>query len=278
VTPEYFDAMSMQLLRGRGLEAADIENRPLVAVISQSVVRRFFHDTDPIGQRFRQGGPDDERQEWQWLTIVGVVSDTRTEGLQAAPRGTFYVPVAQRDVQSMWLMVRSAAPVDQVTAALRRELATIDPILPLANVTTLNSVIDEFVAQPRFSMLMLSIFASVALMLAASGIYGVITYNVSQRWNEIGVRVALGATRGDVMRLVIGHAMKMTALGLAIGIGIALATGRVIANQLYEVKPGDPLVLAGVTLFLAVIALLASAVPAIRATRIAPTVAIRGDA
>jgi putative ABC transport system permease protein len=276
VTPEYFSAMSMQLLRGRGLEATDVESQPPVTVISETVARRYFGAVDPIGQRMRQGGAENTG-DWLWLTIVGVVSDTRTDGLKDLPRGTFYVPIGQREARSMWVMVRSAAPVDQVTRGLRREVAAVDPDLPLANVVTLNSVIDEYVAQPRFSMLMLSIFAGVALVLAAGGIYGVITYNVSQRWNEIGVRLALGATRMDVMRLVIGHAMKMTAVGLAIGIGIALWTGRVIANQLFEVKPSDPLVLVGVTLFLAVIALLASAVPAFRATRIAPTVAIRGE-
>jgi putative ABC transport system permease protein len=277
VTPEYFAAMSMRLLRGRGLEATDLENHPPVTVISETVARRYFGAVDPIGQRMRQGDAEAGTGEWPWLTIVGVVSDTRTDGLEELPRGTFYVPIGQSEVRSMWVMVRSAAPVDQVAGALRREVAAIDPDVPLANVVTLHSVIDGFVAQPRFSMLMLSLFAGVALLLAAGGIYGVITYNVSQRWNEIGVRLALGATRKDVMRLVIGHAMKMTAVGLVIGIGIALWTGRVIANQLYEVKPSDPLVLVGVTLFLAIISLLASAVPAVRATRIAPTVAIRGD-
>jgi putative ABC transport system permease protein len=274
VTPEYFATMSMRLLRGRGLEATDVENQPRVTVISETVARRYFSAVDPIGQRMRVGGAE---ATGDWLTIVGVVSDTRTDGLEVLPRGTFYRPIGQSEVSSMWVMVRSAVPIDQVTRSLRREVAAIDPDVPLANVVTLRSVIEEAVAQPRFSMLMLSIFASVALLLAAGGIYGVITYNVSQRWNEIGVRVALGATRKDVMRLVIGHAMKMTAAGLAIGIGIALGSGRVIANQLYEVKPSDPLVLVGVTLFLAIIALLASAVPAVRATRIAPTVAIRGD-
>jgi len=209
------------------------------------------------------------------MTVVGVVSDTRTDGLQFAPRGTFYRPIGQADVSAMWVMVRSAAPTDQVTAALRRELAAIDPNLPLANVQTLRSIVDGFVAQPRFSMLMLAIFAGVALLLAAVGIYGVISYNVAQRWTEIGVRIALGATRGDILRLVVGHAMSITAVGLGLGVGIALASGRVIARLLYDVDPSDPVVLAAVTAFLAAVALIASALPALRATRIAPTVAIR---
>jgi ABC-type antimicrobial peptide transport system permease subunit len=168
-------------------------------------------------------------------------------------------------------------PVDQVTKSMRQALASVDPALPLSSVTTMRSVLDGSVAQPRFSMLMLMICAGLAVVLAAVGIYGVISYNVSQRLAEIGVRVALGATRGDVLRLVIGQAMRITTVGLAIGLGIALGTGRVLANQLYEVKPGDPLVLAGVTVFLALVALLAAALPALRATQVAPTMAIRGN-
>ena len=272
VSPEYFGTMSMRLLRGRGIEPTDIQDRPPVVVLSEAAAKRFFGSADPVGQRMKTGWAD---QEGEWMTVVGVVSDTRTDGLQLAPRGTFYLPLGQADVSEMWVMVRSAAPTDQVTAALRREMEAIDPNLPLANVLTLRSVVDGFVAQPRFAMLMLAIFAGVALLLAAVGIYGVISYNVAQRWTEIGVRIALGATRGDILRLVVGHAMSITAVGLGLGVGIALASGRVIARLLYEVEPSDPVVLAAVTAFLAAVALIASALPALRATRIAPTVAIR---
>ena len=277
VAPGYFEAMSMRLIRGRAIAASDIEGSLPVTVISQSVAKRFFGDKDPLGTRLRQGRRAGANEPG-WWTIVGVVSDTRTDGLELLPRGTFYYPLAQTGARSMWIMVRSLSPVEEVTRSMRQAVSAIDPAVPLANVTTLRSVIEESVSQPRFSMLMLSIFAAVALALAAGGIYGVISYNVSQRLNEIGVRMALGATRGDVLRLVIGHAMRMTAAGLLIGIGITLGAGRVIANQLFEVKPSDPMVLGGVTLFLALIALAASALPALRATRIAPTAAVRGNA
>lgn len=274
VSPEYFSAMGIRLLRGRGMLPTDRAGQPRVVVITESVARRFYGDADPVGRRIRQGGASDSVA---WMTVVGVVSDTRTDGLTTTPRGSFYLPMLQANVESMWLVVRSGTSAEQLTPALRRAVADVDPNVPLANVVTLRSVVEGQVAQPRFSMLMLSIFAAVALLLAAIGIYGVISYDVAQRWNEIGVRVALGATRRDVLRLIVGRAMRITAAGLAIGIGIALASGQVIARLLYDVKPSDPLVMAGVTVFLALVAIAAAALPAIRATRIAPTVAIRGD-
>ena len=275
VTPEYFEAMSMRIISGRAFTASDRDAGLPVTMISQSVARRFFGDMDPVGTRLRQGRAAGANEPG-WWTIVGVVSDTRTDGLELQPRGTFYFPLEQTGSRSMWVMVRSTATVEQVTGSMRQALASVDPAVPLATVTTLRSVLEGSVSQPRFSMLMASIFAVVALVLASGGIYGVISYNVSQRLNEIGVRVALGATRGDVLRLVIGNAMKMTAVGLLIGIGITLGAGRFLANQLFEVKPSDPVVLGGVTIFLGMIALLASTLPALRATRISPTVAIRG--
>jgi putative ABC transport system permease protein len=274
VSPEYFATTGMRILRGREISATDRADQPWVVVINETVAKRFFGNADPVGRRLTQGIVTDSTR---WMTIVGVVSDTRTNGLTETPRGTFYQPIMQADEDEMWLIVRSTMPAEQLTPALRRAVAEVDPNLPLANVTTLRAVVEGEVAQPRFSMLMLSIFAAVALMLAAIGLYGVLSYDVAQRWSEIGVRVALGATRRDVLRLIVGRAMKITAAGLAIGVGIALASGEVIARLLYDVQPRDPLVLGAVTLFLAAVALAAAALPAYRATRIAPTVAIRGD-
>jgi putative ABC transport system permease protein len=274
VSPEYFATTGMRILRGRGISATDRADQLWVVVINETVARRFYGNTDPVGRRLTPGPVTDSTR---WMTIVGVVSDTRTNGLTEPPRGTLYLPIMQADEDEMWLIVRSTLPAEQLTPALRRAVAEVDPNLPLANVTTLRAVVEGEVAQPRFSMLMLSIFAVVALMLAAIGLYGVISYDVAQRWSEIGVRVALGATRRDVLRLIVGRAMKITAAGLAIGVGIALASGQVIARLLYDVQPRDPLVLGAVTLFLAAVALAAAALPAYRATRIEPTVAIRGD-
>ena len=274
VSPEYFATVGMRILRGRGFATSDRADQPPVVVINEMAARRIYGDADPVGRRLTVGIVTDSTR---WMTIVGVVSDTRTNGLTETPRGTLYLPIMQADEDEMWLIVRSTMPAEQLTSALRRAIAEVDPNLPLANVTTLRAVVEGEVAQPRFSMLMLSIFAAVALMLAAIGLYGVISYDVVQRWNEIGVRVALGASRRDVLRLIVGRAMKITTAGLAIGVGIALVSGQVIAGLLYDVQPRDPIVLGAVTLFLAAVALAAAAFPAYRATRIAPTVAIRGS-
>jgi len=171
-------------------------------------------------------------------------------------------------------MVRSETPLEELLPLLRRETAALDRNLPLANVTTLDDALDESVAQERFSMLMLGIFAALALMLAAVGIYGLIAYSVAQRAQEIGVRIALGARRADVLGLVVGQAMRLTLLGILLGAVAALGSGRLIASLLFEVEPGDPSVLAGAALLVAAVALLAAGLPALRAAQTEPRAAL----
>jgi putative ABC transport system permease protein len=270
-SPEYFRTMRIRLLAGRGIEPTDTQGRPRVVVVSESVAQRFFGGRSALGQRMKQGGAGVENP---WLTIVGIVADVRNDGLRIASRGTMYVPHEQWDSSSAWLMVRSETPLEQLLPLLRRETAALDRNLPLANVTTLDDALDASVTQERFSLLMLGLFAGLALVLAAVGIYGVIAYSVAQRAQEIGVRIALGARRADVLGLVVGQAMRLTLLGIVLGAAAALGAGRFIASLLFEVEPSDPSVLAGAALLVAAVALLSAWLPALRAAQTDPRTAL----
>ena len=193
------------------------------------------------------------------------------------PRGTIYLPRAQEEMRGGWIMVRSALPTDQVARLMRERLREVDRDVPLEGVKTMDAAIDEQLQEPKLSMLLLTIFASVALALASVGIYGVISYNVTQRTNEIGVRVALGAQRSDVVALVVGQAMAMATVGVGIGVLLALWSGKGLSRMLFGVGPRDPLVLGGASVFLLVVALAAALAPALRASRIDPTIAMRAD-
>ena len=274
VDPTYFETLRVPLVSGRQLDATDGPGQPLVVLISESVAKRFFRSVNPIGQRLKVGPATNTTS---WRTVVGVVRDTRTDGLTEQPRGTFYMPRAQEEMRGGWLIVRSTLPTEQLTAALRRALAEVDKDMPLARARTMDAALGELVQQPRFSMLLLVLFASVALLLASVGIFGVISYNVTQRTSEIGIRIALGAKRRTVVGLVVRQAMVMTAAGVAIGMLLALWGGRSLNAMLYGVGPRDPLVLGGVSVFLLVVAAGAALAPAVRAARIDPMIAMRND-
>jgi putative ABC transport system permease protein len=274
VDPEYFETLRIPLVAGRPFTASDGAGQPRVVLVSESIAKRFFPDANPIGQRMKDGQASDTTS---WRTIVGVVKDTRTEGLVEGPRGTFYMPRAQEEMRGGWLIVRSILPTDQLTSSLRRVLAGIDRDMPLSQVRTMDAALGELVSAPRFSMLLLALFAAVALLLASVGIYGVISYNVSQRTGEIGVRIALGARRGDVVRLVVRQAVGMAVIGVGIGVVLALWGGKSLSALLYGVGPRDPLVLGSAGVFLLAVAFAAALVPAVRAARVDPTIAMRGE-
>jgi predicted permease len=276
VSPEYFDLMAIPLRAGRPFTADDRAGLPDVVVISEAVAQKFFGAESAVGRRLKVGRASSTNP---WVTIIGVVAEVKNDGLSslAPPRGTAYFPFAQSANPSAWIVVRSTAPVDRVGSLLRREVTAVDRDVPVAAIQTLEQLIEMSVAQPRFSMTMLTLFALLALILAAVGLYGVISYSVAQRVREIGVRIALGARRRRVVGMVVGQAMAMTAVGVVIGGIGALATGGVLANLLFGVRPKDPMVLAGVVVLLGGVALIAAAVPALRAARIDPSVAIRGD-
>jgi putative ABC transport system permease protein len=274
VDPTYFETLKIPLVSGRPLSVSDGPGQPLVVVISEAIAKRFFRNANPIGQRMKIGLASDTIS---WRTIVGVAQDTRTDGLKENPRGTFYMPRAQDEMRGGWLIVRSMLPTEHVTVSIRRTLAELDKDMPLSRAQTMDAALAEQVQQPKFSMLLLVLFASVALLLASVGIYGVIAYNVTQRTSEIGIRIALGAKRRAVVGLVVRQAMTMAAAGVAIGMLLALWAGKSLSTMLYGVSPRDPLVLGPVSVFLLVVALAAAVAPAVRAARIDPTIAMRAD-
>jgi len=274
VEPNYFETLRITLTKGRAFTPSDAAGQPQVAVISERVARKFFRKTNPIGARLKLGQADDTSA---WRTIVGVAKDTRTDGLNEAPHGTVYLPRAQEEMSGGWLMVRSTLPTEEIARLLRESLRSVDRDVPLAFVQTMDAALDEELQHPKSSMLLLALLAAVALALASVGIYGVISYNVTQRTTEIGVRVALGAQRRDVVALVVGQAMTMAAVGVGIGVLLALWAGKGLSRMLFGVGPHDPLALGGASVFLLVVALVAALAPALRASRIDPTIAMRAD-
>ncbi|HEY6830651.1 MAG TPA: ABC transporter permease [Gemmatimonadaceae bacterium] len=275
VTPNYFDVFGTPLLLGRVFTAEDRANAPRVAVVNQTFVKRFMPNEDPIGKYVDIGWTrDGVRQGGQ---IVGVVGDVRDNALDATADPTFYLPFDQAPDQGVVIAVRTAEPPASLTSALRGVVRDLDPSLPVYAVRTMEEHITSSVSRQRFYATLLGVFAAVALALAAVGLYGVIAYAVSQRTHELGVRVALGATGQRISRMVIGEGVILTVVGVAVGLAASLAGARLIAKLLYNVKTSDPLTFAGVALLLGAVAACASYIPARRAARVDPLVAMRGD-
>ena len=273
---DYFRALGIPLMRGRWLTSGDAEGRPGVVVISEMLARQYFPGEDPLGKRFKIGGLENNTNPW--LTIVGIVHDVKHNSLAAPAPPQLYVSYLQSADTQMTLVIRTAGDPLQVVAAARNEVRSVDPDQPVANVRTMENIVAASVARPRFNMLLLGIFAAVALVLAAVGLYGVISYSVGQRAHEIGIRVALGAKRSDVLGMVLRQGMTLVAAGLVVGLGAALLMSRVLASLsslLYDVSSTDPVILAGVVLILAATAMVACMLPALKATRVDPVTALR---
>lgn len=270
---DYFRTMNIALQRGRVFTNQDTEGKPEVMVISDAFVKRYFPNEDPIGRRIVFDGPDKTARE-----IVGVVADIKRNGLDVPAEPELYVSHVQRPERRLNVLIRTeASDASQLTQAARAEVKAFDPNQIIWRAQTLEELLGTSVAPRRFNMLLLGIFASVALVLAAVGLYGVMSYSVSWRTHEIGIRMALGAKRADVLRLVIRQGMTMTVIGLVIGLIGAFALSRVIAGLLFGVSPKDPLTFAGVSIVLLAVALLACLLPARRATRVNPIVALRSE-
>jgi putative ABC transport system permease protein len=259
-------------VRGRLFTDRDGEKSPMVALVDQKFVERHFPDEDPIGQGIDIGNGTDGFYE-----IVGVIGDTRQDSLDTKPSPTMYVPHTQDTFSSVWVVARTTGDPAQLTAAARQTVQGLDANLPAYSITPLPTVISDSVAQRRFSMLLLGLFALIALFLAAVGLYGVVAYTVSQRTQEIGLRMAIGAQRGDVLRMVVGGGMKLAVIGVVIGVFCALALSNVVATMLYEVTPFDPPSYAATALMLLAVAAFACYVPARRAMSVDPIVALRQE-
>ncbi len=272
VTPEYFKALRIPLLSGRFFDDRDTRDAPKTVIVNQAFARKWLSNQDPIGKRITFS--DTRKPDIEWITIVGLVGDIHHQGLEIDPKPEYYLPHAQQSYRGMILAVRSKQDPRALTETIRKELRQLDPELPAANVRTLESVTSDSIAPRRLSVTMISLFAAVALVLGAVGIYGVMSFLVVQRTHEIGVRMALGATRRDVLLLVVGRAARLVLIGTAIGLVLAFFSSRALAAMLYNVAALDVSTFILMTLGLALVALLASYIPAVRATRADPMIAL----
>jgi putative ABC transport system permease protein len=270
VSPDYFRTMRISLLSGRDIAATDRTDAPGVVVINESAAKRYFAGADPLGKRIRLGG-DDETP----LTIIGVVSDIRQRTLDSQPKAEAYVSYLQSPFGFMGIAIRTEGDPANLLGAVRGAVASVDQQVPAGNVHTMNELMSESLARQRSTSLLAGLFGLVALLLASVGIYGVISYMVTQRTREIGIRIALGAKRRDVLRMIVGYGMGLALVGVGIGLLVSFALTRAIAGLLYEVSTTDPLIYTAVALLLSAVALVACLVPARRATKVDPMIALR---
>ncbi len=277
-TPGYFASLRIPVLAGRGFDERDVAGAPGVVLINQALAERYWPGRDPIGERVVMGaqlgglGAVDEVPR----EVIGVIADVKHAQLDGDSPAAIYFPMAQGTWRHLQVVARTAAGDPMALAsAVRAEVWAIDDLLPVTNVRTVESLVSGAVAQPRFSMLLMTVFAGIAVLLAAVGIYGLVSYTVSRRAHEVGVRLALGARRGDVLRMVLSQGALLAAIGLVVGLGAAAATTRLLASLLFGVGTGDLATFAAVAAVLAAVALLASYLPASRAARIDPVTTLR---
>ncbi|MEY2510507.1 MAG: hypothetical protein QOE26_1270 [Verrucomicrobiota bacterium] len=272
ITPEYFSVIKVPLLQGRFFNDSDQFDGPGVVIVNNSFAKKWFPNQDVIGKRITFS--DTRKPDAKWMTIVGLVGDMRHRGLDLDPKPEYYGAHNQTPYRGMILAVRSAQDPRSLTTAIRREISRLDPDLPAANVRTLEQVAADSIAPRRLSVVLIGVFAVVALVLASVGIYGVMSFLVVQRTHEIGVRMALGAQRADVLRLVIGRAAKLVLFGTGIGLLLGVLSGSALRSLLYNVGAFDPTTFLTVTFALCAVSFLASYIPALRATRADPMIAL----
>ncbi|HEX8117909.1 MAG TPA: ABC transporter permease, partial [Pyrinomonadaceae bacterium] len=283
VSPDYFRALGVALREGRGLEERDDENALPAAVVNETMARSFWPNETAVGKRFKVGMPDSPEP---WLTVVGVVEDVRQMASDEPVKAEMYVSYRQA-ARYFWrpsapnffaprdLVVRTSVAPTSLAPAVREAVKEVDPYQPVSSIRTLEEVLGRDTAQRRVGVILLAAFAGLALLLAALGIYGVLAFFVVQHTPEIGVRMALGASPSDMLRMVVGRGMKLTLAGVGLGLAAALALTRLIESQLFGVSATDPFTFAGLALLLAAVALLACLIPARRATKVDPMVALR---
>ena len=274
VTLDYFRVLGVPLVRGRGFTAQDARGAPDVVMINESMARRFWPGEDPVGKRFKYGGPQGQQP---WMTVVGVVGDVRRTGFDAPVRYESFLPYAQNPDGALTLVVRTRGEPLALAAQVRGEVRALDADQPVFEIRSMDQLLSARIAQRRFSMALLGIFAGLALVLGVVGVYGVTSYLVAQRTREVGLRIALGAQPRQLVRMVVGQGMRSAAIGLTLGVLGALAAARLMAGLLYGVSPTDLPTLLGVTAVLAAATAVANWVPARRAARVDPLVALRAE-
>jgi putative ABC transport system permease protein len=281
--PDYFRTMGILLRAGRDFTERDTPSAPAVVILNETLARRYWPSEDPVGKRVTLDDPRNRSQAPQWLTVVGVVRDVKQDSWKDAPANEIYLPFQQSDVflagtarqfTSMTIVVRSTAAPQGLAAAVQATVKALDRNVPVSNVVTMDQVISDTLWQPRFNLQLIGLFAGLALVLAAIGLYGVMSYSVAQRMHEVGLRMALGAQRGDVIKLVVRQGMTLAVIGLAAGLVGAFALTRLLANLLFGVTPTDTVTFVSVSGVLLVVALVACLIPAHRATRVDPLVAL----
>jgi putative ABC transport system permease protein len=272
ISPDYFRAMRVPLLAGRAFTDADRSGAPKVAIVSDSLAKAYWPGENPLGKHvsFPANKPD-------WIEIVGVVGDIRHYSVAAEPAEDFYTPLQQSATYGAYLVIRTAGDPTFISGAVRGAVAAVDRNEPLSEILTMDQRVSTSMSPQRFRTVLLSIFAGLALVLGAAGIFGVISYWATQRTREIGVRMALGAKPGDVLQLVLGQGMRLTAIGVVIGLAAAFGLSRFLSSLLFGVAPSDPFTFVGVTLVLVSVSALACWIPARRAARLDPMAALRHE-
>ncbi|HEU4618324.1 MAG TPA: FtsX-like permease family protein, partial [Gammaproteobacteria bacterium] len=275
VSTDYLETLGVPLVRGRRLDSRDAADAPLAAVVDETMAEVRWPGQHPIGRRFKIAGPNSE-----WVTVVGVVGTVRQMGLDEAPYPAIYVPMMQLRADSfMWpryLVVRTEGDPLALATAVRRAVWNVDPDQPV-NIRTMSDVVDDQLANRSTQLTLLAGFAALALLLAAIGLYGVLSYSVARRTSEIGLRMALGAERASVVGSIVGNALLMAVFGLVLGLAASFALSRLLASFLFGVTPTDPATFAAAAAALVLVALLASYVPARRAAEVDPATALRTE-
>ncbi|MGA7626241.1 MAG: ABC transporter permease [Candidatus Acidiferrales bacterium] len=274
VTPDYFQLLRMPLLRGRLLSEFDDEKAPAVAVINEAFAQTYWPNADPVGKRLKLPSPGD-RSSFSWTTVVGVLADARTESLEDSSVPRMYLSLYQRQAKELAIFVRGRLDPAAIPVQVREQVQSVDPELPVFGAQTLNEVVSASLSQRQFSMEIVALFALTALLLAGLGTYGVISYVVSERTHEMGIRLVLGAQRSDVLRLVLGQGARLALIGVGVGLAAAAGLTRLMRTMLFGVSAVDPLTFASVAILLCVVALAACYIPARRAMRVDPMVALR---
>jgi predicted permease len=274
VSDGYFRTLQIPLLRGRTFDARDTPTSPPVTIISENLARRYFPGEDPVGKRLKHGGPQSNNP---YMEIVGVVADVKYEGAVAPEEPVYYESSSQVPDRPMWLVVRSHDDPHRLIPAIRNRVAALDGNVPISHIGTMDESMYASVALPRFRSILMGAFALIALLLAAIGIYGVMSYSVLQRTQELAIRLALGATRGNMISTVVRHGISLALCGIMIGSVGALAFVRTLRSMLFHVSPSDPAIFSGVALLLFAVAVTASYIPALRAARKDPLRALRRE-
>jgi putative ABC transport system permease protein len=272
-TPDYFGVMTIPLVKGRTFDEHDDASRGRVVIVNETMERRFWPNENPVGKRIKIG----TRNLVEWMTIIGVVKDVRNVGLSADIGYSAYTPFAQDTSRGMELAVRTRGNPQELLPTIIRELRRIEPALLIDRAQTMQDRIDESVAPRHLNLVLLGLFATLALLLSAVGLYGVVAFAARQRTQEFGIRMALGARSGNVVLLVLRQGLGLAVVGVGLGIPAALAGSRLLTRLLFGVKPTDAAVFGGVALLVTSVALLACGIPAYSATQVAPTEALRSE-